>query len=510
MNTINNSKIYSRSKTHLEDCESSGKKKSKSIFISQEKNFGNKHGFHYRSSAQFYFILDQQRGVKTSLILFNYFQIKNKNQVAVCVTLRDEKGKFIDRKNIDFENQSVIVLDNQFWGIDNHLGSVEVEYFSLKNLVIPYAAVIGVYETKLGISYIHTYSRCYSKHELETGFTVMESCESNWTIRDSKEIESFTILHNGHLRMEEQEMNIKIISESGKVLEKKYTLKALNPYEIIEIVPQKIFDNLPDFLNEEQANCSIEFKINGAFTRTLVGNRTISKTDMQVTHSNFAYNHHETDFVDTQKGVMPYPNFNVKDGQINIYPDMPIGEYFISYDQQENEINNFLSGEYISCKVEESQNFNVSLGKVNSHLPSRIPIGFSGRSLEASSKILPFEISLGICTKARPKKRFWWGPIGNHETRNCLVIGLLKDIYGEYSDQDLVIRVYSDRNCSYKELTYSGEELKALNFRIEFDKEVLHDIEKFGMYTVFSDYPGFFVYSLTENKNGSIAIEHGF
>ena len=87
---------------------------------------------------------------------------------------------------------------------------------------------------------------------------------------------------------------------------------------------------------------------------------------------------------------------------------------------------------------------------------------------------------------------------------------MLKDIYGEYSDQDMVIRVYSDRNCSYKELTYSGEELKALNFRIEFEKEVLHDIEKFGMYTVFSDYPGFFVYSLTENKNGSIAIEHGF
>ena len=118
---------------------------------------------------------------------------------------------------------------------------------------------------------------------------------------------------------------------------------------------------MPDFLNEEQANCSIEFKINGAFTRTLVGNRTISKTDMQVTHSNFAYNHHETDFVDTQKGVMPYPNFNVKDGQINIYPDMPIGEYFISYDQQENEINNFLSGEYISCKVEDSQNFIICL-----------------------------------------------------------------------------------------------------------------------------------------------------
>ena len=130
------------------------------------------------------------------LNLFNYFQIKNKNQVAICLTLRNSEGVFINRKNIDFQNQSVIIVDNDFWGLDNHFGSVEVEFFSLKNLVIPYAAVIGAYETKLGISYIHTYSRCYSKHELETGFTVMESCESNWTIRDSKEIESFNQVQN--------------------------------------------------------------------------------------------------------------------------------------------------------------------------------------------------------------------------------------------------------------------------------------------------------------------------
>jgi hypothetical protein len=49
-----------------------------------------------------------------------------------------------------------------------------------------------------------------------------------------------------------------------------------------------------------------------------------------------------------------------------------------------------------------------------------------------------------------------------------------------------------------------------MNFRVELDKESLININKFGMYTVFSNYPGFFVYSLTENQEGSIAIEHGF
>ena len=226
MTLSESNKIYTRSQEAIDNSPYPVKEASKSIFISQEKNFANKHGFHYRSSAQFYFIANKLKKINTRLILFNYFLIKNRNQVAVCVTLRDKNGKFIDRKNIDFHDQNVIILDREFWDLDNHTGSVEVEYFSLKNLVIPYAAVIGVYETKLGISYVHTYSRCYSNHELETGFTVMESCESNWTIRDSDAIESFTILHNGHLEMHEQEMNIKIISESGRILEKKTSSKS--------------------------------------------------------------------------------------------------------------------------------------------------------------------------------------------------------------------------------------------------------------------------------------------
>ena len=272
----------------------------------------------------------------------------------------------------------------------------------------------------------------------------------------------------------------------------------------------KFFPDLPNWLNNEQANCSISFKINGAFTRTLVGNRTKSITDMQVTHSNFAYNHHQTDFVDTDKGFLPYPNLNVKEGQINIYPDMPNGEYFIDYDLKEKNSSNFFSGQYISYKVNDQQNFDVKLGKVNSSLPSRVPIGISGKSLNASKDILPFEISLGICTKVRPGKRFWWGPIGNIETKNSLVIGLLQGIYGNHINEDVIIRIYNDNNSEFRELKYSKDQLTSLNYRIELSKDALKDINKFGMYTFFSEYPGFFVYSLTENSQGSLAIEHGF
>ena len=51
MTEISSNKIYSRSSNKLDEITS--KESSKSIFISQEKNFANNHGFHYRSSASF-------------------------------------------------------------------------------------------------------------------------------------------------------------------------------------------------------------------------------------------------------------------------------------------------------------------------------------------------------------------------------------------------------------------------------------------------------------------------
>ena len=85
----------------------------------------SKHGFHYRSSAQFYFIVDKSKEINTRLILFQLFPYNNKNNVAICVTLRDGQGCFVDRKISDFQDQSVIILDNEFWGLDNHFGSIE-------------------------------------------------------------------------------------------------------------------------------------------------------------------------------------------------------------------------------------------------------------------------------------------------------------------------------------------------------------------------------------------------
>ena len=60
---MNNKKPTTITENKLEISNSNLKleeKVSEPVFISQEKNYANKHGFHYRSSAQFYFEINKK------------------------------------------------------------------------------------------------------------------------------------------------------------------------------------------------------------------------------------------------------------------------------------------------------------------------------------------------------------------------------------------------------------------------------------------------------------------
>ena len=72
-----------------------------------------------------------------------------------------------------------------------------MEAFSQVDLRIPYAAVMGIYETKQSVSMVHSYSRTYSHWELEEGRTISDGHEGCWTLKDSEDVYSFAVIHNG-------------------------------------------------------------------------------------------------------------------------------------------------------------------------------------------------------------------------------------------------------------------------------------------------------------------------
>jgi len=154
--------------------------------ISQADNYAGNFGEVLRSSAIFWVKSDSH--LRTTISFSNYWKYKNFTDVRVLVNLRNLWGEIVNRKVIDFEKGYVC----NYLPPDNFEGSVEVEAFSNKNIRIPYAAVMAIYESSDSISMVHSYARAYSQHEIEDHRTLSDGEESCWTLRDNSTNSSFS------------------------------------------------------------------------------------------------------------------------------------------------------------------------------------------------------------------------------------------------------------------------------------------------------------------------------
>jgi len=146
-----------------------------SVLLDQQKNYNADFGAIFRSSAIFYI----PKSVKTTITVSNYWDFKNGMKVGLLWSIRSMDGEIIERRERCFEEGLVINESN--WPIEE--GSVEVEVFGNKNLRIPYAAVMGVYETEQSISMVHSYGRNHNLIEIEDGASLTIGRESCWTLR---------------------------------------------------------------------------------------------------------------------------------------------------------------------------------------------------------------------------------------------------------------------------------------------------------------------------------------
>lgn len=163
--------------------------------ISQRNTFSENFGSVLRSSAIFYYKYSSK--FKTTLSFMNYWLTKRNLDVTVIASLREMNGKLLRREPISFGQGTVVnyrplLNDRPFFE-----GSIEIEVFSNKNLFIPYAAVMAIYESQKGISMVHSYSRTYYPHEIEEDRIITKGEESCWTLRDTNKSRSFCVLHNG-------------------------------------------------------------------------------------------------------------------------------------------------------------------------------------------------------------------------------------------------------------------------------------------------------------------------
>lgn len=475
--------------------------------IDQRQTYAADFGLIFRSSAVFYAI--GGAGRTTTVSLMNYWAVKRAIDVSIVITTRALDGKVIERKLYNWGEAAVI---NHIVSLGEETeGSVEVEVFGGRNLVIPYPAIVAVYETANGISMVHSYARTYSPLEVEEGNTIEEGSESCATIRDSLSVQSFVVMHNGYENAPSQRVVAKISNHLGKTLEREYQLGEIKPHGTARINVREIFPEVVDFLEGQPGNFALKFRLSRAFTRLLVVNEAIDGTDLQVTHSNFNYADVQTNILN-EHSVAQLCVANILDKEVHavVYPDSEPAEYELTGVAGAAQ---FKSGERVVVPVTNSDR--ITVRRINGGLPSRIVTGLVGRNPDAS--VLPFECSLGVLHPAWPGKRSTWGILSakpGHKSRLYAMIS--EQSHGPVpSDATAELLLFSAATPEPVAINLSPAEVLTLmqgGDPLEmFESQVSKPFpEEYYYFYLKTSYPGYFPYSYIENATGSATLEHAF
>jgi hypothetical protein len=405
------------------------------VLIKQSDNYAANFGEVYRSSALFWARNDAS--VKTTISVTNYWKYKNSIDVAVLVNLRDSSGTLVERAKVGFTHSEVFNYSPPP-GFD---GSVEVEVFAAKNLRIPYAAAMAIYECPDSISLVHSYARAYSQHEVEDGRTISVGEESCWTVRESAAATSFCAFHNGSAEAPAQRVELAVRRSQGDEITAHFELPPLAPFQTVLVEPRRHIPGLVEFLGGEPGNARLSYRLQGAFTRLLCGIRALDWSQLQVTHSNFNYARHQTDFVGGERGCAYMWTPTVLDAnlrqEIVVYPDSSPGAYSLSSGALRRE---FHTGNIVRHRFESNEGVRVELTRTDGPLPTRIVTAL--RLVRDDESVLPAECSLGIFTRLHPPKHFSWMVVS--PARGSMICWSdLTDVHGACpADAKLVFKLY--------------------------------------------------------------------
>ena len=122
----------------------------------QSTSFFNQDVNVFRSSAIFPVFLNKFLNCKINFL--SYWMVKKKIKEVSCVySIRDKNGKIVIKKSsliTSTKNYEISLKD--LLKKKNFIGSIEIEFFSSKNLVFPFPAVIINYLGEQSSRFVHT------------------------------------------------------------------------------------------------------------------------------------------------------------------------------------------------------------------------------------------------------------------------------------------------------------------------------------------------------------------
>jgi hypothetical protein len=492
-----------------------------------------------------------QNSIYTTQILFmGYWLIKRDiPDINSTITLRDQSGNVLKKESMLItEPRSYSVnLDTMLKDIPNNsnfLGSLEFEFFSTRDMVFPFPALVLNYFNADFNTCVHTTGRIYNDLEDQIENEKFSVPETGFDIYSDDDLSSFLSFVNGPTINGNGIIDYTITNHESKKFNGQISIGKINSFETVFIKFSKYIPKLNEFLNGKSGSISIKHNFSGFYPRFLVGNIQNSFPSVSFTHSYYDctscdsssdyWDRLSEDYHDSSIYIPLFTEENMFT-ELVIYPNLSPSLINLQIDLYDNKGKIFKSiPNYIQIDSLESKllkiNFNQLLSKFNlssenvcsAHIitnsenrkiPTRMKFGLNVGTKNQKSNIpcnICFNSKLGNPLIENKPGSFHWCPIFNNK-KSIVTIGNFspKKIYSKPAKITLTFYHEQDSQLLQKEI----ELLPNSEYRFELEKN--DDIRLFldknnGWITLKSDNPFVQGYYFNFHPSGAVAGDHWF
>ena len=232
-----------------------------------------------------------------TISVLNYYFLKNSVQTTIRLTWRLSNGAVAKVENLEW-NSSNITNASTPAEISDTGTLLNLKLLASKTYE-SYSASICIYETDNSVAFVHSYSRAYNDNEPEANLDHILHQEGCWTLKDTSQITSSAVFHNGPRNSQAQIAKLTVTNHHGQSLSASIPIPQLNPFATYILTPKYYFDDLEGFLGSQLGSAQVQFTSSGAFGRMLLVWRNQSQDLLTVTLSNFYYSECNTETLNT-------------------------------------------------------------------------------------------------------------------------------------------------------------------------------------------------------------------
>ena len=460
-------------------------------------------------------------GANTWISFINHFLMKRGyKSVALKLIAIGKKGNLLDSQTIQIEEPRVYSFNLSSLFSHSDINNFLIDFYSEKNLFVPFPAVIISHLGKDFCNTVHSYNRILNDVFEDDKINKNHVSEASFDLKLSSKYDTFFNLSSGISDLSNEKVSI--VYEKDKLKLSKKINVSLPRLSYKSFFLSKIFPK-----NLEGGVVKIRQPKQKLFYGRMLAGRLNKKTGAFSANHSYYDSSNTKEYFNSSQSYRTYPFFEGFTNQITMYPvfspsNLKIkikatsgGKEYVSdsfkFSSKSTKPLNIIVNDFVnSNKLRNVSAFTLFAETNNQQIPTRLNhqliYGDNNRSNSLQCSI---NVSLTNNKIFIPKKKtsFVWGQIISHKDYNSKLGFCFKDHEGE--SEKIKITFYDDRGM-----------IKTVTKKLEHKKSIIFDVDKifsnskklrFIWYTAKSTKPSLSAYAFHINRiSGNSSGEHNF